>query len=489
MQKTITLFILLFSTVSSVAQVGKVYPLNGVKKGAVNSYIYEPPAGLEIPIMAWAVAQTDLNTPVSSQLIRKGMFYEFKMQFPEECDVALISIYENLNKRIDTNGDNPYLIRLDVELSDIELRLREIHAWQYDLKYLGEKAVLEKQLEAYEVMIAQEAIYKKGNGYEDYLFAKYRAYPKRTKPEILKYIDYLKSDVCKRNMRLLVPMYEIIGDTANSQKHKQEYKAQYPSIDDAKEVFFERYNQESDKSEDYIVAYKQEFVAQFQKDIEKDLVFFQMELLRYYVKERDAFMMETIEEDKSLNLYTANVYYGYTKEVADQKDTVSTQDLEFAALTGKKAMEILLYEMEHPDFASYTIGYSETYRQYASAYAFVLFQLERYEESFEIWDEMDLDYGLERAEKECYAVCLEKLKGADSAKNYLERELAEGTECPGMCEQLDRIYEQLYPYVEDESESIFDTQTLKNFVKKSVGKIKDATHSVKEMIVGDKKED
>lgn len=486
--KNFVVVFLLFSTIICSAQKGKVYPLNGVHRGEVNTYIYEPPAGLEIPIMAWAVAHTDLNTPVSSQLIRKGRFYEFKMQFPEACDVALISIYENLNERIDTNDDNPYVIRLDIDLSDIELRLREIHSWQYDLKYLGERAIMEKQLEAYQEMIAQEAIYKKGNGYEDYLFTKYRAYPDETKSEILEYIDYLKSDVCKRNMRLLVPMYEIIGDTVNSLKHKEEYKAKYPTVEDEKEKFIQAYNQEPHKTEAYILAKKQEFENQFQKSLEKDLAFFQMELLRLYLKEKRISKMETIEEDKSLDLYTANQYYVFTKVIAARKESALREDLEFASITGKKAMDIILYEMDHPRYDSYTIGYSETYRNYASAYASILFLLENYNECYEVLDEIAMDYELTQEEKEQYAICIEKVKGIESAKNYLERELEEEMDCPGMCQQLDRIYDELYPYVEEE-ESVFTTQTIKNFVKKSVGKIKDATDSVKGMIKGEEKEE
>ena len=100
---------------NSFSQTGKVYLKDSkFNIGKENTYIYEPPTGIEIPDHSKAriiYAYNNEDGIEFKKLVKKDKFYEFAIKVPDSSRTILLTI-NNDQKVIDDNSEKGYSVLL-----------------------------------------------------------------------------------------------------------------------------------------------------------------------------------------------------------------------------------------------------------------------------------------------------------------------------------------------------------------------------------------
>ena len=443
MKKILVTLVLLFSFLS-FAQQGKIYPKNKkIKQGEVNTYIYEPPAGLEIPEDAWAIGQSNTLNLVSTPLVKMNHKYEFKMKFPIKDNLILITIQNNKEEKIDTNNDNPYPIILNSKLTKEKLREHEIFIWNFTLQHIDSKFLTEKRHNAYVDLFKKYPRLKNEFVYTDFLCSRYMNNPEETKDEIIQQIEIYKKKESEDDLSSLAIFYSLLGIMEQAEEINLLTLKKYPKGLKAKYKFWETFNLIPNKTEEIILEKEKEYKSIFTDYTEDDLFSFKYSLLEIYLKEKNIEKIEAIENHPVYKYKIAHAYNNYAWQLAEANIYSPGTDLDFAERLSKKSLDLVKYQIENPDYSSHSMGFNGTYNMFADTYALILYKQKRYQEAFDYQHQIALQDELDTGGKERYAAYAEKVKGLEFTKNYIEKELDRGTNSTLLTEQLERIYQEL----------------------------------------------
>ncbi len=443
MKKSIIVF-MFFLSFLGFAQKGKIYPKNAkINQGEVNTYVYEPPSGIEIPNNAWAIAQTNSIHFISSPLVKKGTNYEFIMKFPKDDALCLVRIIDDKHKNVDNNNNNAYTIKINPKLSKEDVRLHEISLYFFSAHSLGEEKRIQKQIVAYEQLLITHPKLKE-KFYSDYLSLKSQLKPEATKPEIMEYIKVLKNKkMTEGNMNRLIGHYEELGMFEEANKIKKILLEKYPKGNVARNIFFTTYNTESNNTEFYILTKREEYLTTFDDHSDKLLIGFQLDLLQIYLREKNFLKIEEIDKNAINKYYTALAYGYHASDLSGGDLTSSGTDLDFAEILSQKALNIIQNKINHPDYSNDLMSLKENYNVFNEIYALILYKQKKYAEAFECQQKIAEQVELDTTGKERYAEYAEKIKGLNFTKNYIEKEIEQGTESQILVIQLERIYKEL----------------------------------------------
>lgn len=442
MKKILVTLVLLFS-IAGFAQQGKIYPKNKkIKRGEINTYTYEPPAGLEIPDEAWAIGQSDSYEVVSTKLVKKESTYEFSMKFSEKTNLVLVTINDKKSKAIDTNNYKGYAVKTNSKFSEDEMKLTEIAFWGFSAFDLGEEKYTQMQLDAYKEIMNSNST-QKDAAYFNYLIQTCYANPQKTKTEALKYIEKIKDQKDEKSLNQLMSIYNALGMEDEAKDVKKIIIEKNPKGQQAKYSFWDTFGKEPNKTEEYILNKEKEYKSLFSDYTEDDLFGFKYSLLEIYLKEKNIEKIEAIENHPVYKYKITHAYNSHAWELSGQDLIHPGTDLDFAERLSKKTLEIVKYQMENPDYESYSMGLNGTYNMFADTYALILYKQKRYQEAFEYQHQIALQDELDTGGKERYAGFAEKAKGLEFTKNYIEKELDLGTNSKLLTAQLERIYQEL----------------------------------------------
>ncbi len=441
MKNLIIAFTLLVSFLG-FSQTGKIYPKNKkINRGEINTYIYEPPAGLEIPENALALGQSDSFNLVSSPLIKNNNQYEFLMKFSVTDDLFLVKIINGKGHHIDYDNNNGYLIKLNPKLSKEHTILKEAPIWLFT-NHLSKEVRFQKQIDMYEQAFNANPNLKKKYAYSDYLNLRFELKPEETKSDIIKHIEYLKKNTSDEgNLYYLSAFYSALGMHDDGEKTKEILLKKFPKGNHAKNNFFEKYYSESNKTESFILNKENEYFSIFGNDSKEES--FQLDLLSLFLKQKEIEKMNSVEQRINNKISVAHQFNDYAWQLADENITSSGTDLDFAESLSKKSLEIVRYKIENPDYSSYSIGLNRNYNMFADTYALIMYKQKRYQEAFDYQHPIVEQDELDTGGKERYAAYAEKAKGLEFTKNYIEKELDRGTNSKLLTEQLERIYQEL----------------------------------------------
>lgn len=175
--------ILLFITFINIAfsQTGKVYLKDSkFNFGKENTYVYEPPTGIEIPDQSRAAVAYSTSNDFGvefKKIIKKGGFYEFAVKVPDSCRVILLTINNN-QKVIDDNREKGYSVLLRTQnktelgktLAD-EIAMRNLGSFSLKLKTDTKP---ENMVRDYEALFAKYPNLKNDKSFYQYLVQKER---------------------------------------------------------------------------------------------------------------------------------------------------------------------------------------------------------------------------------------------------------------------------------------------------------------------------
>lgn len=440
MKKTILVLCLIAFNLS-FSQSGKIYPKNDkIIIGEENTFIYEPTEKMKIS--DGALANTFFGyTKISVPLTKQGNYYQFSVKVPESERVLILTITDKQNSIVDTNADKGFVVNLKDRTEDekIASKLAYLKSWGVANYLLNLKITPDETIKQFEEIYNQNLKFKQGDSYIAYLFLKYQENPINSKPDILKEAEKLALNEDERSLTSASILYSMLKMKTESDKIKVLAILKFPKGEIAKEKYLNEFYSKKNKTVEYILESLQEYSEKFNDNSSNSKDSFYMAILNIFMENKDIINIEKYEKLLSNSQIACYQYNEYAWNLSGQDLNSPGSNLNFAADLSKRSLSII-EELMKNDNSSELQG---THNMYADTYALILYKQKKYEEAFKYQDVVERNGGLDTGGKERYAAIAEKAKGAEFAKEYLEKQLLAGVDSKILLNQLQDIYIKL----------------------------------------------
>lgn len=450
MKKSVMLLFLVCCNVA-FSQVGKLY----LKKsklliGKENTYVYEPPKGVEISNEAQVriIYNNDFDfTGGTASLIKKAKGYEFSIQVPDSTHYFAAAIIDK-KKVVDNNMDAGYDVFLNSS-NPVDMgkgMAARIELINYANKTLASKLKLkldskpESLLAEYNKLYAKYPKMKEDKSHAIYLFLKEPSDKENTKVEMLAFAQKCEKINSEDYLITALSMYNRLEMTDKSKQMRDQIVAKYPKGRVAADTFFFEFLENPDKPETYVLEQLNLYTTRFDNVPSRNLEYFYQSLLKIYVDNKDFQKMDQYESLLSNKLTAAGFYNDYAWNLSGEDLVTPSKDIDYAEKISKRSLDILFKlqkESDSPD------DFKGSYNMYADTYALILYKMNRFEEAFQYQDKVNQQGGLDTGGKDRYAGMMEKVKGLEFTKIYIEEELSKGTNSKVLLSQLEVIYGKL----------------------------------------------
>lgn len=440
MKKSIIILSLIAFNIT-FSQSGKIYPKNDkILIGEENTYIYEPTEKIVIPEGAMANTFFGYNK-ISIPLTKHKNYYQFTVKAPDSESVLVITITNNENKIIDTNADKGFIVNFknSTEEEKIQSKLEYLKSWNVANYLLNLKITPDETIKHFEEIYNQNSKFKQGDSYLSYLFLKYEKEGISSEPFILEEAKKLSLNEDEKSLRYASILYLMLKMKTESEKINMLALLRFPNGEIAKEKYLNELYSKKDKTEEYVLESLQEYSKKFNDNSPRSKDNFYATLLNIYIEKKDIINLEKYENLLSDNQIASSIYNNYAWELSGQDLTSPGNNLSFAEKLSKRSLDIIEEHMKksNPDLLQ---GIHNTN---ADTYALILYKQKKYEEAFKFQDVVEKNGGLDTGGKERYAAIAEKAKGAEFAKEYLEKQLLAGVDSKILLNQLQEIYKKL----------------------------------------------
>lgn len=427
--------------INAFSQEGKVY----LKKskfivGAENTYVYEPPQGVIIKEKAKAkiVSGFDYNYDSQSKdLIRKGKLYEFNLKLPDSIRTILLTINDSQSV-LDNNKDHGYSVCLktqnDAELSKTlfnEIYLRNYGSYLLNLK-LDTNG--NSMLAAYESLYAKYPNLKNDKSYIYYLYQNAQKDKEKSKTDQLAFAKICLEKNTEEYLIIASNIYAGQAMLDEKEKLDEEILKKYPSGQFEKMKFMRDFYGHPNKTESYVLKTLETYKTKYKDSSEKGLSGFYYSLMRIYVENRD---LEKAEKLEFKVVGSDGIYNQIAWKLSGQDLTSPVKDLGFALKISKRSIDVITEKEK----VEKNPKYQGLYNMYTDTYALLLYKQGNYEEAFKYQDAINTTGGLDDGGKERYLAMMEKVKGKDEVKKYIEHEInADKATTPVFLAKLKEIY-------------------------------------------------
>jgi thiol-disulfide isomerase/thioredoxin len=445
MKKNVVLLFLVCCNIA-FSQIGKVYLKDSkFNIGKENTYVYEPPKGVDIPKEAKVKIvyhdKFDYNQ-VAAVLTKSSNVYEFSLKVPDSIRNLLVVFYDGKNIA-DNNQDKGYDVFLKAS-SPIEIgkcivnRLEMIGYANYFLN-LKIDSKPEALLAEYNNLYAKYPMMKEDVSYENYFYTKGRINIDESKQDILAYAQKCEK---KNTEEYLMVASRLYGQLKMDDKVKQienQLATKYPNGELEKNKFIRDFAQHPEKTEHYILERFELYTTKFNDNSEKSKVLFYASLLKIYLTQKDIQKLDKYENLLVNKEAAAGLYNNFAWDLSGQDLVTPSKDIEYAEKISKRSLDIISKMQKESSFPEDLQG---TYNMYADTYALILYKQNKFEEAFQYQDKINQLGGLDTGGKERYAGMMEKVKGPEVTKKYIETELASGIDSRVLLAQLEEIYKK-----------------------------------------------
>lgn len=449
MKKSILIIVLVF-TALSCSKNERIYSNDpSIKHAKENTFIYTPKKGLIIPDDAKVKVFYEVSYEVfknrfsnkSIPLIKNGPDYEFTLKIPDSIDATILTITDKKGNSIDTNLDKGYALYLNEDLDQAQLSVNKISGIaNYFLKI---KTVPEETVTSYEELFQKNPDLKSDKYYLSYLILKYGIDKENTTPEIIDFAEKLIKKADERSLSNAHKIYSILREKEKSIDIKKLIFENYPKGQVAKNDFLSNFDKTKDKSEDYVLNEFKKYTETFDDHSDKSKDQFYRTLLDMALKKEDTANLTKYEELISDKLMISNMYNSHALELSGQDLVHPGTNLDFAEMLSKKAMDIVKTRMDNPKENDDLDNLQGKYNNFSDTYALIIFKQGKYDLAFQYQHPIALQDELDTGGKERYACYAEKVKGPEFAKEFLEKEIADGIDSKVMLNQLQSIYTNL----------------------------------------------
>ena len=470
--KKLLFLILLFSFKISFSQQGKIYQKNTVvKSGVENVYVYEPSKGLLIPDKASVMYFYEPSNHQTIPLVKTENHYEFSLQTPDSTTFIMFTIVDSKNKSVDNNKEKGFVVYLknNTKAQFESAKLDNFKLSDYENYLLGLNITPDEIITEIEnVYKAAPSLKKNESAYAYYLQVKYKRNRNAAKPELIKYAQFLEKENNEKSLELAVDLYYAMEMKNKGEEITSIILKKYPQGRYAKFYFIHDMYGNQNMNEQYILERLSAYESKFNDTsaLVKDR--FYGILINYFLTEKDLANISKYQNLITDKINLAATFNNMAWNLCGESITSPGTDLEFAKQISKKSMDIVKNRMNNPVGNENPFEFQLSYLGYADTYALILFKQQKYDSAYAMQDEIyKLDTaGMGTEGRERYALYMEKSKGPEQTKNFIEQQLSEGQNSSVMLKQLHEIYKKLN-IPDNEFDKIMQTSsTLINKVMK-----------------------
>lgn len=445
--------VLLFLVCCNIAfsQIGKVYLKDSkFKIGKENTYMYEPPKGVTIPKEAKVRVIYNNNfdfTGAGASLIKKANGYEFALQVPDSIKYFVAAIVDG-KKVIENNTNTGYDVFLNSSnpTNMGKCIVERIMLISYVNNLLTSKLNLKldsnqkNTVSEFDKMYAKYPKMKEDKSYENYLYLKESINKEQTKTEMLAFAQKCEKKNSEDYLLIASRLYGRLQMTDEKTKLESQISAKYPAGSFESSKFFFEFANHPDKTEAYILERLNLYTTTFTNVPTMYKDYFYTSLLKTALENKDFQKMNQYEGLLSSKSRAAGFYNDFAWNLSGQDLVTPSTDIDYAEKISKRSLDIITNIQKESFFPEDLQG---SYNMYADTYALILYKLNRYEEAFQYQDKINQLGGLDTGGKERYAGMMEKVKGPEFTKKYIESELVNGLDSRVLLAQLEEIYKKI----------------------------------------------
>lgn len=482
MKKSILLlFLLTFSF--SYSQNGKIkLKDSNFKSGEENIYVYEAPSGIVIPdnslVSVFFAGSTKGNYKNKYvPLLKKGTNYEFSVKVSDSTSVLTLAVVDSKNKTVDNNAEKGFVVYLNTktkqDLENAKLsQLSIIWAVNY---ILNTKITPEETIKQYDELFKQNPKLTETDYYIEYLLnLKYDLNKEETTPKLIQIAQKLEKSKDEKELTTAYTIYSKIRNKEKETILKKQIIATFPKGDVAKNDFWYSYYSNTLRTVESTLESQKKYYSIFNDHSDLTNNNFYSQIISIYTKNRDTINMDKYERLIPDKLYITGMYNNEAWSLVGEDLNSPAKEIDFAAKISKKSIDFVKETMNNSKENGRQFQLQGEYNTNADTYALILYKQKKYDLAFQLQDEISKLDGLDTGGKERYAAYMEKVKGLEITKEYLEKQLISGTDSKVMLNQLQNIYKTLnLPEVEfnkiKESTSKIATQKAKEELIKTFG--------------------
>lgn len=445
----ILLFLLAFSF--SFAQSGKIQLKNPeFKPGVENEYIYKSADEIKIPHNSLIAVVYSGKTKGSFKnkyvpLLKKGTDYEFTLKVPDSTNVLFLCLVDSKNKTVDNNSEKAYVVYLNSKTKqDLEnAKLSQLNIFWAANYMLKTKISQEETIAHYEDLFKQNPKLKETAVYVDYLNLKYRINKEETAPKLIQIAQKLEKSNDEKDLNTAYTIYSNLKNIEKETLLKKQIIKSFPKGDVAKSDFWYSYYNNSLRTVNSTLESQKKYYSIFNDRSNLANDNFYSQIISIYAKNRDTINMEKYERLISDKLYFTGIYNNEAWSLVGEDLNSPAKEIAFAEKISKKSIDFVKGTMNNSEENGNQFQLQGDYNMYADTYALILYKQKKYDLAFQYQDEINKNDGLDTGGKERYAAYMEKVKGLDFTKDYLEKQLIAGTDSKVMLNQLQNIYKTL----------------------------------------------
>jgi thiol-disulfide isomerase/thioredoxin len=448
MKKSILLlFLLAFSF--SYSQNGKIKLKNSIfKSGEENIYVYEAPSGIVIPDNSLVGVVFSGSTKGSYKnkyvpLLKKGSDYEFSVKVSDSTSVLSLAVVDSKNKTVDNNTEKGYVVNLKTkqDLENAKLsQLSIIWAVNYILKT---KITPEETIKQYEELFKQNPKLTETDNYVDYLNLKYRINKEETEPKLIQIAQKLEKSKDEKDLNTAYSIYSNLKNKEKETVLKKQIIATFPKGDVAKSDFWYSYYSNISRTVESTLESQKKYYSIFNDHSDLTNNNFYSQIISIYTKNRDTINMDKYERLIPDKLYITGMYNNEAWSLVGEDLNSPAKEIDFAEKISKKSIDFVKETMNNSKENGRQFQLQGEYNMNADTYALILYKQKKYDLAFQLQDEISTFDGLDTGGKERFAAYMEKVKGLEITKEYLEKQLIGGIDSKVMLNQLQYIYKTL----------------------------------------------
>jgi thiol-disulfide isomerase/thioredoxin len=410
-------------------------------------YVYEPPKGLLIPDKARVMYFYEPSNHQTIPMVKTENHYEFSLQTPDSTTYIMFTIVDSKNTSVDNNKDKGFAVYLknNTKAQLESAKLDKLKSSDYGSYLLGLNITPDEIITEMEnVYKSVPSLKKNETAYTYYLEVKYKRNSNAAKPELIKYAQFLEKENNEKSLELAVDLYYAMEMENKAEEITGIILKKYPLGRYAK-FYFMRDMPGNNINEQYILEKLSAYENKFNDTSAQVKDKFYRILIGYLLNEKDLASITKYQNLITDKIDLAGLLNREAWNLCGESITSPGTDLEFAKQISKKSVDIVKDRMNNPVGNENPIEFQSSYIGYADTYALILFKQQKYDSAYAIQDEIyKLDtLGMGTDVRERYALYMEKSKGPEQTKNFIEQQLSEGQSSALMLKQLHEIYKKL----------------------------------------------
>lgn len=423
--------------------------------GNLNTYAYHPSGytgGTQKLFVSYVYRNRDEYyfklTPVD--LVKDQLTFSIKV--PDSTTVLVLEIIDSNNILVDDNNGVGYLTYLYDGIDDDNMAAKYLDA-NYILSYFAPMMLNLRRDMLNTVMLnlfekayrlSPDAKMEDKGFYYFYLTLLYDASPDAAKQKLNLFANQMAADKSNEdNLMYAIKAYRLLGMPEMQKRTESEALDAYPNGQVAQKQFLDRFYQEKNIDEPYILHSMKEFELRFNDSSDHAKYPFLVTMLQHFLSRKSwssLLQYEHLFPNKlTLSQLISNGALILCKEGLDTPG----ENLDTARLLADKALTYIKDTLKNLTADDNDRFLKNRYDAYADTYALILYKLNQYDSAFYYQSRIfERNIDLKPAYLERYIAYAQKVKGAAFARDALRKKLSNGVVSVELIQQLESLYKE-----------------------------------------------